>query len=113
MSKKPKILTKIEALTLENFFLESEVVLQEIKNSGLIELTLDLKKEVKRYETRDLDMDISLNRKHRKKLRGKKENLASQRKEVVETIKKRLKLDGAFGFNPDTLEVIPNKNKGE
>lgn len=113
MSKKTKYLTKTEALTLENFFLESEVVLRDIQINALTELTLDLKKEVKRHELRELSSEISSTKKHRKRLKGKKENLASQREEIVEKIKKRLKLSGAFGFSPETLEVIPNENKGE
>jgi len=109
---KIKKLTKIEALELENYFLETEIIKRDLDIEILKDLGLGLREEIKKYQINEIRLDRSSIKAHQKTLKEKKENLSSQREVVLTKIKKRLGLKGAFGFNPDTLEVTLNDDKG-
>ena len=106
-----KYLSEVEALKLENFFLEAEILKRDSQLDDHKLAVLKVKRELYLSLLRELNLESLLIKQHQTNQEAKNKQIASGRSELVEQIKLRLGIDGAFGFDPDSLRVIVDKEK--
>lgn len=106
-----KFLTEVEALKLENFFLEVEICKRDSQLEDHKLAILKVKRELYSSLIREIDLDSLLIKQHQTNQEAKNKQLASGRSELLEQIKLRLGIDGAFGFEPDTLRVVEKEKE--
>lgn len=108
MSKriKDKKLTKEEFLELELLHAKSDIMNREKVILELRKELIDMKKSLLVYANKEMevnlvDLDKTLSALNKKAEDGKKERESS-----IGKVKKRLKIKGRFGYDPDTLAVL-------
>lgn len=101
-----KKLTKTEFYKLqwyneraERMKLEQELMRQQIKIKQLNRVILQ-------YKIKDEDIEINTLDKECKHLQTQAKELQTEQSEVLNRVRKRLKLEGRFGYDEETLEVI-------
>ena len=98
--KQPKnlYLTELEALTIHNNQLEAEIIKHKLSIS-VLQLAL---------RNVEHEKQIQLLERQQSSIRGSQPNHASTRTGILDAIRDRLKFDGDFSYDPDTLEVFLN-----
>lgn len=101
-----KKLTKTEFYKLQWFSeraarlrLEEELKRKDIRIKQLNRVILQ-------YKIRDEDLEISSLEKEEQNIKAQAKELKLEQSEVLKRVRKRLKLDGRFGYDEETLEVI-------
>lgn len=79
--------------------LEQEILRQQIKIKQLNRALLQ-------YKIRDEDLEITSLDREEKHLKAQATELKSEQSKVIDRVRKRLKLEGRFGYDEETLEVI-------
>jgi len=103
--KKKKYLKESESYEMELQLNEKTIENRDLEILQLKKQALKDRKTILAYTLKNLDFqEIELQQKINE-IKNKNEINNEKRKKYVEGIKKRLKISGSFGFNPDTLEI--------
>jgi len=101
-----KKLTKTEFYKLqwyneraERMKLEQELLRQQVK-------VKQLNRALLQYKIKDADLEITSLDREAKNVEAQAKELKSEQSDIMKRIRKRLKLNGRFGYNEETLEVI-------
>lgn len=95
-------LTDKEASIIEVNKLENDILDRDITIKRLEVLVAELRSKIVIQESSAKIQELL----------QRKELLKKDRTQVIEPIKERLGIEGAFGFDPDTLEVITEDKEG-
>lgn len=105
----PKKLSSLEAERLEYSRVLKELRQKETAFLAQAMERLSDRQKILELQIKNLDIERFLISKDREAVKAKTAQERKDHDALLEQIRKRLKLKGTFGYNPDTLEIIQDE----
>ena len=105
---KPTKITELQGERLEKGRLSQDSIKKELEILELRRKNLELQKSLAQVSIQSIDskmLNMANEISHSKR---KQADLMVEHSKFIEELKKQYNVKGAFGYNPDTLEIIPN-----